>query len=240
MAYTISEARQELLDTVAQAANELGFAGACLAEAYEQLDERNADRLEEDLFGPVQLAYGRAKAAHAGFAERAGLPSGPFESASPGIPSTGAKGFIDNAVAAVAAILGSMLGLGGGVFLVPILTLFFGIDPKFAVGASFDRRMFFSFAALIRAVEPFGHRLDVEVAAGQQPVLRGVVDDRERDLVVGVAQRDEALDLEQPGAAGPGGAPGEGARRGSPPAPSPAPSASGARRSRRASSSHRA
>lgn len=40
------------------------------------------------------------------------------------------------AVAAVAAVLGSMLGLGGGVFLVPILTLFFGIDPKFAVGAS--------------------------------------------------------------------------------------------------------
>src|SRR5688572_28968344 len=40
------------------------------------------------------------------------------------------------AVAAVAAILGSMLGLGGGVFLVPILTLFFGSDPKFAVGAS--------------------------------------------------------------------------------------------------------
>ena len=39
-------------------------------------------------------------------------------------------------MAAVAAILGSMLGLGGGVFLVPILTLFFGIDPKFAVGAS--------------------------------------------------------------------------------------------------------
>ena len=39
-------------------------------------------------------------------------------------------------VAAVAAILGSMLGLGGGVFLVPILTLFFGIDAKLAVGAS--------------------------------------------------------------------------------------------------------
>jgi uncharacterized membrane protein YfcA len=40
------------------------------------------------------------------------------------------------AVAAGAAILGSMLGLGGGVFLVPIFTLFFGIDPKLAVGAS--------------------------------------------------------------------------------------------------------
>ena len=39
-------------------------------------------------------------------------------------------------VAAEAAILGSMLGLGGGVFLVPILTLFFAVDPKLAVGAS--------------------------------------------------------------------------------------------------------
>jgi uncharacterized membrane protein YfcA len=29
-----------------------------------------------------------------------------------------------------------MLGLGGGVFLVPILTLFFGVDAKLAVGAS--------------------------------------------------------------------------------------------------------
>jgi len=39
-------------------------------------------------------------------------------------------------VAVVAAILGSMLGLGGGVFLVPILTLFFGVDQKIAIGAS--------------------------------------------------------------------------------------------------------
>jgi uncharacterized membrane protein YfcA len=38
--------------------------------------------------------------------------------------------------AALAAILGSMLGLGGGVFLVPIFTLFFGIDPKIAIAAS--------------------------------------------------------------------------------------------------------
>lgn len=38
--------------------------------------------------------------------------------------------------AGVAALLGSMLGLGGGVFLVPFLTLFFGVDPKIAIGAS--------------------------------------------------------------------------------------------------------
>jgi len=47
----------------------------------------------------------------AGFAGRAGLASGPFESASPGIPSTGAKGFIDNAVAAVAAADGALSAL---------------------------------------------------------------------------------------------------------------------------------
>jgi uncharacterized membrane protein YfcA len=40
------------------------------------------------------------------------------------------------AVAAMAAVFGSMLGLGGGVFLVPIFTLFFGVDQKFAIGAS--------------------------------------------------------------------------------------------------------
>lgn len=39
-------------------------------------------------------------------------------------------------VAAGAAVLGSMLGLGGGVFLVPIFTLFFGVDQKLAIGAS--------------------------------------------------------------------------------------------------------
>jgi uncharacterized membrane protein YfcA len=40
------------------------------------------------------------------------------------------------AVAAGAAVLGSMLGLGGGVFLVPIFTLFFAVDQKIAIGAS--------------------------------------------------------------------------------------------------------
>jgi class 3 adenylate cyclase len=53
MAYTTSEARRELLDTVAQAANELGFASACLAEAYEWLDEYHGDPLAAECFRPV-------------------------------------------------------------------------------------------------------------------------------------------------------------------------------------------
>ena len=40
------------------------------------------------------------------------------------------------AASALAAILGSMLGLGGGVFLVPIFTLFFGVSQKAAIAAS--------------------------------------------------------------------------------------------------------
>lgn len=39
-------------------------------------------------------------------------------------------------MSAAAAVVGSMLGLGGGVFLVPIFTLFFGVDQKLAIGAS--------------------------------------------------------------------------------------------------------
>ena len=44
-------------------------------------------------------------------------------------------------------------------------------------------------------------RLDVEVGAGQQPVGRALVDDREADLRSRVAQRDEPLDLDRAGAA---------------------------------------
>jgi hypothetical protein len=101
MGYSTSEARQQLLDTLGEAADALGFALACLAEAYENLDERNADRLEEELFGPVQGAYGRAKATHSEFAGRHGLPGRAFEQQPAGVSPRGAPGFIDQAVEAV-------------------------------------------------------------------------------------------------------------------------------------------
>lgn len=102
MAYTEAEARQDLLDTFAGAIDSIAVALAALGAAYEQLDEVNADRLEAELFGPVQRAYGRAKTAYAQFADRHGMPTRAFATASAGIPSTGAQGFIDNAVNAVA------------------------------------------------------------------------------------------------------------------------------------------
>jgi len=102
MAYTTAEARHQLLDTLAEAIEALGFAIASLGEAYEKLDEQNGDRLEEELFRPVQAAYGRAKLTHAGFAERHGLEGRAFEEQSAGVSSPGATGFIHHAVEAVA------------------------------------------------------------------------------------------------------------------------------------------
>lgn len=37
---------------------------------------------------------------------------------------------------AIAGLLGSLTGLGGGVVLVPLLTLFFKVDIRYAIGAS--------------------------------------------------------------------------------------------------------
>jgi hypothetical protein len=99
--YTTADARQQLLDSVAAAADALGSALASLSEAYEMLDEGNADRMEEALFRPVQMAYGRARRAHADFAERHGLPGRVFTPAIAGAPSKGARGFLDSAVAAI-------------------------------------------------------------------------------------------------------------------------------------------
>jgi hypothetical protein len=101
MAYVTREARQDLLDILAEAIDEIAFALAALGAAYEQLDDASADRLEAELFRPVQVAYGRAKRTHAGFAERHGLPGRVFAPAAPGAPSHGVRGFLDQAVEGV-------------------------------------------------------------------------------------------------------------------------------------------
>lgn len=101
MAYVTREARQDLLASIVEAADDIGVALAALGAAYEQLDEAAADRLEAQLFRPVQVAYGRARRTHASFAERHGLPAGTFAEASAGLPSQGVRGFLDNATEAI-------------------------------------------------------------------------------------------------------------------------------------------
>jgi hypothetical protein len=109
MTYTTVEGRQQILDALAAAADEIAMALALLSEAYEHLDERTAERLEEHLFQPIQAAYGRAKREHAGFAQRHELEGRAFVTPSPVAPSSGTKGLIDAAVNAASGADG-MLG----------------------------------------------------------------------------------------------------------------------------------
>ena len=102
MSQTDVQARQQLLDALGEATDDLAEALTALGAAYEQLDDQQADRLEQQLFRPVQRAYGSAMRTHAAFARRHGLPDREFNTPSPGAPSTGVRGFIENGVAAVA------------------------------------------------------------------------------------------------------------------------------------------
>jgi hypothetical protein len=101
MAYSTADARQQLLEDLARAIDELGVALAALGAAYELLDERAADRLEEELFRPVRAAYGRAKRTHAGFAQRHGLSGRALEPSAAGRASQGARSLLDAGVEAV-------------------------------------------------------------------------------------------------------------------------------------------
>jgi hypothetical protein len=98
MAYTTVEGRQKVLHDLAVATDQIAVALAALGEAYEQLDDHTADVLEEELFRPVQLAYGRAKRTHSDFAARSALPRRDFDAHSPGPQSQSVQALIDRAV----------------------------------------------------------------------------------------------------------------------------------------------
>lgn len=98
MTYVAGEARQELLDTVADAADRLSGALAALGGAFDQLDDHAAEQLEDELFRPLQVGYGRARRTHTEFATRYGLPTKDFKPADTGHPSQGVSGFLDAAV----------------------------------------------------------------------------------------------------------------------------------------------
>jgi hypothetical protein len=121
MAMTALEAREQIRDDLAAAIDHLALALVCLSEAYEQLDVDTADRLEAELFRPVQKAFGRSKRTHAQFAERYGLPTADFESPSAGRSGQGVKTFVERAVMAsddadrrIAELQDSMLPIESG------------------------------------------------------------------------------------------------------------------------------
>jgi hypothetical protein len=101
MSYSAGEARGQILDDVAEAADQLALALASLGEAYEELDEQTADALEEQLFRPVQSAYGRLRRTHTEFAERHGFPGREFAASSGGLHSADPRVYVDRAVEAI-------------------------------------------------------------------------------------------------------------------------------------------
>lgn len=124
-----------MLDILGEAIDEIAASLAALGEAYEQLGTVPADRLEEELFRPVQAAYGRAKRTHSGFAQRQGLPERTFVPATPGLPSTGIRGFIDSAVASAADADGMLAELQDSMLPVEVG------DPELRAGLSEVREL---------------------------------------------------------------------------------------------------
>ena len=103
MAITSGEARQQILDDLAEAVERIGFAAGRLGEAYEALSVGAADRLEAELYMPVQKAFGRGKRTYTQYAERSGLSPRSFAPPPLGVPHDGARGWIDQAVEAAAS-----------------------------------------------------------------------------------------------------------------------------------------
>ncbi len=100
MAYTAQEARVQLLDDLARGTDELAFGLACVGEAYDELDEQTADTAEEQLFRPLQAAYGRARRTHSEFASRYDLPQHTFEPRSPGTHTNDPRVYLERTVEA--------------------------------------------------------------------------------------------------------------------------------------------
>jgi hypothetical protein len=101
MAYTRQEGQQQLLDSIAQATEEIETALSALGDAHEQLDEQSGERLEEQMFRPVQRAYALARRTRVDFASRSGMSNGELTTPTRGAPAHGAKGFLEDAAQAV-------------------------------------------------------------------------------------------------------------------------------------------
>jgi hypothetical protein len=100
VSFTTAEARDRIIGDLEAAEEELGFAVTSLGEAFEALPEASGDRLEGELFRPVQRAYARNKRTRTGFAQRVSRETDEPDSRPVGAPSQGAKGFVQAAAGA--------------------------------------------------------------------------------------------------------------------------------------------
>lgn len=111
MSVSNADARGQLLGVLGSAADRLAVALGELGGAYELLDERSAERMEDAVFRPIQLAYGRLRRTHGDFAARTGLPAREFAPAPEGAPARGVKPLIEAAAAEASAADGELAAL---------------------------------------------------------------------------------------------------------------------------------
>ncbi len=102
MAVTRQEAVEQILEGLGTGIERTALALACLGAAYETLTTAPADRLEAELYGPVQRAYGRGMRAYSHYAKQNDVPARTFTLPDAGVASQGARAFIDRAVVATA------------------------------------------------------------------------------------------------------------------------------------------
>jgi hypothetical protein len=101
MSYTTQEGRERILTDLSAAASQIQLALSYLTDAYELVDDALADRLEAQLFSPVQAAFGRARRTRAEFIRRYGLPEPGEQAAPPGPRPHGPRELIVGAVDAI-------------------------------------------------------------------------------------------------------------------------------------------
>jgi len=101
MSYTTAEGRERILDDLAESTAQLELALGYLGDAYELVDVSVADRLEEQLFAPLQASFARARRTHSEFARRTGMTPGAAGSPASGSKPHGARDLIEGAADAI-------------------------------------------------------------------------------------------------------------------------------------------
>ena len=97
-------------------------------------------------------------------------------------------------IAFVAVFLGALLGLGGGIIITPVLTLFFHLDIRYAIGASIVSVIATSSGAAVAYIKDritnirIGMFLEIGTTLGAitGAFLGGLVDPRYLYIVFGV------------------------------------------------------
>jgi hypothetical protein len=101
MSYTTQEGRDRILRDLSEATGQIELALSYLTDAYELVDEGVADRLESELFAPVQAAFALARRTRSEFTRRYSLADADSDATHAGARPHQARGLIEGAAEAI-------------------------------------------------------------------------------------------------------------------------------------------